>query len=183
MSQGFLKIVIVVCIVLIVLLSAWIYIARFYPKNKISIYSDVPNISLSLKDDTLIEEFTNSWGLYTKKIILTHSAINPIKVEKIHIILTPTIQVLDTHVGLDGKTVIQSTGHSFKSGVLTIFVYLDQKQILSRDEEEISRWILHSALLRIYSITQNETIDQDTFSKQMWPHIESASQIINVEKS
>jgi len=183
MSENILKVLIGICVVLIIFMSALIYVTRFYSQNKLSISSDVKNITLTLTDSKSLNELISSWGLFSKKIRLSSHTANPIQVSSVHIVLTPNIQQYDTHLGLDKKTVVQSSGHSFKDGVLTIFVYLDSDEVLSRDETEISQWILHTAILRIYSIAQNENINQNIFSKQVEQYYERASEIINVEKS
>lgn len=183
MSYRVAKILIGICVFLIILMSTLIYITRFYSPSKILISSNVENLTLKLKKYESIDNLISSWGIYTKKIKLSNHAPNPIHVNTIHIILTPNVQQYDTYLGLDKKTVIQSSGHSFKNGQLTIFVYLDRQEVLSRNESEIAQWILHAVLLRIYSISQNEDIDQNSFSKKMWQYVENADQIIDVKKS
>src|SRR5690606_11509933 len=105
----------------------------------------------------------DSWGLYTQDVALDNVAIQSVRVNTVHIVLTPLVQPYDTFVALDETTVIQSTGQSFKDGVLTISVYLHPDQILTQDAESIANWLSNAALLRIYSIIQHKTVSQELF--------------------
>jgi hypothetical protein len=164
-------------------MSSWIFFTQIRSFKQATIHSDVGNIQVTIQDEEKLNEFIDSWGIYSKKITLVRTEAKLVDIRSVNIILSPLPQYLDTFLGVDHQTIIQSSGHSYKRGVLTVYVYLHPNQILERDEKEISSWILYTSLLRLYSIANNEKIDKEKFSTQISSHVETAHEIINVKKN
>lgn len=107
--------------------------------------SEVPGYTLAPAHQEVLQNYLSKWGTLTEK-----NEVVP-DVESISVVLVPQVQKSSPLVS-DGKTVLQSHNQTLKNGQLTIFVYVNPEEVLSREtEDSIASRITLQSLWAIYT--------------------------------